>query len=231
MSKMRRIYLLVILIFCCCTALPAQDVVHHQRGEDLQQYLLDSVKFVIPDFQSGIITFRDGSYSRGPVNISTIEQRVYFVAPDGNYQVLTDEDKVARVSVKGRTFIKSQYGYVELLDTQGDVALGAVRRTSFFETEKKGAYGMVSQTTSVTTIGTMQTNGTTYTLGVDQATPFKYKIIPYLYRNDKVYMSTRKNFLKCFPDRKADIESYLKEHYVDFESIEDVTELFNSLSR
>lgn len=228
---MKRNLLSLFLFFCCCATLSAQDVVHHQRGEDLQQYLLDSIKFVIPEFQSGIITFRDGSYSRGPVNISTIEQRVYFVAPDGNYQVLTNEDQVTRVSVKGRTFIKSQYGYVELLDTAGDVALGAVRRTSFFETEKKGAYGMASQTTSVTTIGTMQSHGVTYTLGADQTTPFKYKVIPYLYRNNKVYMSTRKNFQKCFPDKKSEIESYLKEHSVDFENIEEVTELFNSLSR
>ena len=214
---MKRNLLSLFLIFCCCATLSAQDVVHHQRGEDLQQYLLDSIKFVIPEFQSG--------------NISTIEQRVYFVAPDGNYQVLTNEDQVTRVSVKGRTFIKSQYGYVELLDTAGDVALGAVRRTSFFETEKKGAYGMASQTTSVTTIGTMQSHGVTYTLGADQTTPFKYKVIPYLYRNNKVYMSTRKNFQKCFPDKKSEIESYLKEHSVDFENIEEVTELFNSLSR
>lgn len=221
--------LLPLLLLLCSTALSAQDVIHHQRGEDLQQYLLDSVKFVMPDFQAGIITFSDGNFSRGPVNISTIEQRVYFVSTNGEEQVLTNEEQVSRVSIKGRTFIKSKYGYIELLDTQGDVALGAVRRTSFFETEKKGAYGMVSQTTSVTTIGTIQQNGTMYTLGVDQNTPFKYKIIPYLYKNSRVYLSNKKNFQKCFPDKKAVIEQYLKGNSVDFEKLEDVEGLFNAL--
>ena len=227
---MKKKALYTLLILCLpAFALQAQDVVHHQRGEDLQQYLLDSVKFVVPEFQSGIITFHDGSYSRGPVNISTIEQRVYFVSTEGQYQVLTNEDQVSRVSIKGRTFIKSKYGYVELLDNSGDVALGAVRRTSFFETEKKGAYGMVSQTTSVTTIGSLQQNGNMYTLGVDQATPFKYKVIPYIYKNNRVFISNKKNFQKCFPDKKALIEQYLKDNSVDFEKLEDVRDLFEAL--
>ena len=227
--KKTAFYLILIPLCFATAAANAQDVVNHQRGEDLTQYLLDSVKFVIPDFQAGIVTFSDGTFSRGPVNISTIEQRVYFIATDGQYQVLTNEDQVVRVSIKGRSFVKSKYGYVELLDTSGDVALGSVRRTSFMETEKKGAYGMVSQTTSVATMSSLPQNGILYTLGVDQSTPFKFKIIPYLYRSDRVYLSNKKNFQKCFPDKKAVIDRYLKENSVDFERLEDVRGLFEAL--
>ena len=225
--------ILTLMLLLGATALFAQEqnVIHHERGEDLQQYLLDSIKFVIPEFESGIITFHDGNFSRGPVNISTIEQRVYFIGTDGKYQVLTNEDQVSRVSIKGRTFIKSKYGYIDLLKMSGDVALGAVRRVSFFETEKKGAYGMVSQTTSVTTIGTLQQGGQMYTLGVDQTTPFKYSVTPYLYKNSRVYLSNKKNFLKCFPDKKEAIEQYLKDHNVDFERLDDVTGLFDASCR
>jgi len=226
-----KIKYLFFLLLLCGTTLSAQDVVSHQRGEDLQQYLLDSVKFVVPDFQAGVIIFNDGTFSRGPINISTIEQRIYFVSPEGDYQVLTNEDQVTRATIRNRTFIKSKYGYVELLRTNEDVSLGAVRRTSFFETEKKGAYGMASQTTSVTTIGTIQQNGTMYTLGVDQKTPFKYKVIPYLYKDNRVLMSNKKNFQKCFPSKKAEIDAYLKDHNVDFENMEDVTALYEFLTQ
>lgn len=229
---MKKICISLILLFGILP-LFAQDhgVIHHERGDDLQQYLLDSVKFVMPEFEAGIITFHDGNFSRGPVNISTIEQRVYFIATNGEKQVLTNEDQVSRVSIKGRSFIKSKYGYIELLATEGDVALGAVRRTSFFETEKKGAYGMVSQTTSVTTIGSFQQNGTMYTLGVDQNTPFSYKVSPYLYKNSKVYLSNKKNFQKCFPDKKDLIEQYLKDNSVDFEKLDDVEKLFKAITK
>lgn len=222
-----RFILLLSLFFCC--SLSAQEVIHHQRGDDLQQYLLDSVKFVAGEYQAGIIKFKDGSFSRGPIDISTVEQRVYFINPEGEIQVLANEDQVDYVSMKGRTFIKSKYGYVELIETEGDVALGAVRRVTFLEAAKKGAYGSTSQTTSVTTVTSFQDAGVMYTLGVNQDTPFLYKVIPYFYKNGKVMLSNKKNLIKGFPDKKAFIETYLKEHSVDFEDLEDLTALFKAL--
>lgn len=220
-----------LLFLCLCgTTLSAQDVVQHKRGEDLQQYMLDSVKFVNPEFQAGVVVFVDGSYSRAPLNISTIEQRVYFISPAGETQVLSNEDQVKRVSIMSRSFVKSRYGYVELLKVTSDAGIGAVRRVSFFETEKKGAYGSTSQTTSVTTVGTVFEGGVMYTLGVDQSTPFKYKVIPYLLKNDKVLISNKKNLQKCFPEKKSAIEAYLGQHSVDFENIEDMLALFKALT-
>ena len=226
---MKRLYLLFCLCLAC-TTLSAQDVVHHQRGEDLQQYMLDSVKFVNPDFQSGVVIFKNGTYSRGPLNISTIEQRVYFINPSGETQVLANEDEVKRVTIKNRTFQKSPYGYVELLKSADEAGLGSVRRVSFMETEKKGAYGMASQTTAVTTVGSYSEAGVMRTLGVDQSTPFKYKVIPYLLKGEKVLISNKKNLQKCFPDKKSVIDAYLHEHSVDFENIDDMRSLFEALS-
>ena len=74
MIAMKRILVALLLLTGCYGAF-AQDVIKHQRGEDLQQYLLDSVKFVSKDYMSGFVKFRDGSHAMGPVNISTIEQR------------------------------------------------------------------------------------------------------------------------------------------------------------
>ena len=227
LMKKRFILVLALLGFCC--ALSAQDVIHHKRGEDLQQYMLDSIKFVMPGYQSGIVKFKDGSFSRAPVNISTIEQRIYFLNPSNEVQVLTNEDQVVYVFMNGRSFLKSRYGYVEKLASIGDIALGAVRRVSFLETEKKGAYGSSAQTSSVTTVGAIQESGVMYTLNVDQTTPFLYKVIPYLCKEEKILLSNKKNLIKCFPDRKEAIESYLTEHSVDFESLEDMQQLFEAL--
>lgn len=228
MIAMKRILVALLLLTGCYGAF-AQDVIKHQRGEDLQQYLLDSVKFVSKDYTSGFVKFRDGSHAMGPVNISTIEQRIYFINPEGEIQVLANEDQVSYVTFNKRTFIKSTYGYVELLTTSDKASLGAVRRVSFLESEKKGAFGMVSQTTSITTMNTYLEGGNMYTLSVNQNTPYKYKVIPYFYRNEKVLMSTKKNLIKCFPEKKAFIEGYLKEHPVDFENFEEVSQLFNAV--
>ena len=229
MKLMKKHFILVLALLGFCCTLSAQDVIHHKRGEDLQQYLLDSIKFVLPGYQSGIVKFKDGTFARSPLNISTIEQRIYFLNPSNEVQVLTNEDQVVYVFIDRRSFLKSRYGYVEKMETIGDVSLGAVRRVSFLETEKKGAYGAPTQTSSVTTIGSIQEGGVMYTLNVDQTTPFLYKVLPYLCKEDKILLPNKKNLIKCFPDKKEAIESYLKEHSVDFESLDDMKQLFEAL--
>jgi hypothetical protein len=226
---MRTRYLLLLFLIFGSVSLSAQEVIHHQRGEDLQQYVLDSIKFILPGYQSGVVKFKDGSFSRAPINVSTIEQRVYFLTPSNEVQVLVDEDQVVYVFMDQRTFLKSRYGYVEQMVTIGDVTLGAVRRVSFLETEKKGAYGSTSQTTSVTTVGSFQDKGVMYTLNVDQSTPFIYSVTPYFCKNGKIVLSNKKNLLKCFPNKKDIIEEYLKEHSVNFESLEDLKRLFAAI--
>jgi hypothetical protein len=229
MKLMKKCFILILALLGFCCTLSAQDVIHHKRGEDLQQYLLDSIKFVLPGYQSGIVKFKDGTFARSPLNISTIEQRIYFLNPSNEVQVLTNEDQVVYVFIDRRSFLKSRYGYVEKMETIGDVSLGAVRRVSFLETEKKGAYGAPTQTSSVTTIGSIQEGGVMYTLNVDQTTPFLYKVLPYLCKEDKILLPNKKNLIKCFPDKKETIESYLKEHSVDFESLDDMKQLFEAL--
>lgn len=221
--------LLFLCFLACGSALQAQDVIQHQRGDDLHEYLLDSVKFIAKDYTAGFVKFKDGTSARGPVNISTIEQRIYFINPAGEVQILTNEDQVSYVTFSGRTFIKSKYGYVELVKSHEEGALGAVRRVTFLEAEKKGAYGSTSETTSVASVGTFFEAGNMYTLGVNQNTPYRYKVIPYLYKGDKVLMSSKRNLLKCFPDKKGFIESYLKDNPVDFENMDDMSRLFEVL--
>ncbi|MBQ1679865.1 MAG: hypothetical protein II068_02020 [Bacteroidales bacterium] len=223
---------LSVLLVCACCAMQAQaQDIQHQRGDDLKEYLPDSVKFVVPEYTAGFVKFRDGSFARGPVNISTIEQRIYFVNPEGEVQVLVNEDQVSYVTFAGRTFIKSRYGYVEPIDKAGDISLGVVRRVSFLESKKTGAFGTNAETSSVTSVSSIYDSGLRYTLGVNQDTPYRYKVIPYLLKGEKVLLSNKKNLLKCFPDRKDFIEGYLKEHAVDFEKTDDVTALFEALKQ
>ena len=53
---------------------------------------------------SGFVKFKDGSHARGPINISTIEQHIYFINPEGEIQVLANEDQVSyATSAEGRS--------------------------------------------------------------------------------------------------------------------------------
>lgn len=226
---MKNALLTLLFLLFCCRPLPAQNVIQHQRGDDLKQYLLDSVKFIAGDYTAGFVKFRDGSNARGPINISTIEQRIYFINPEGEVQVLTNEEQVRYVTLGSRMFIKSRYGYVELVAAVGDVSLGVVRRVSFLESKKTGAFGTNAETSSVTSVSSIYDSGNRFTLGVNQETPYLYKVIPYFYKGEKVLLSNKKNLVKCFPDKKDFIETYLNEHSVDFANPDELTALFEAM--
>ena len=57
--------LIIILTACFAISTQAQNVIQHKKGEDMTQYMLDSVKYVLPDFTAGIVIFKDGRTANG----------------------------------------------------------------------------------------------------------------------------------------------------------------------
>ena len=225
---MKRI-LTIILTASFALSTQAQNVIQHKKGEDMTQHMLDSVKYVLPDFTAGIVIFRDGRTANGPLNISTISQKLLFISPQGEIQEVLNQNNIDRVSVKGRSFVQTKQGFVELLDIADNVILGSVKRVKFLESEKKGAFGTTSETTSVTTISSITTEGQRYELAQNVNTPYTYRVTPYLGRNGKFSYATKKYIMKCFPSKQDQIEAYLQEHKVDFENLDDVRALFEYL--
>lgn len=228
---MKKIILFASLFILCFEGF-SQNVVQSTKKGDLANALMDSVKYVMPQFEQGIVVFKSGEQTEAKLNISTIDQTLRFI--DKNDEVLTviNQDDVNRVTIKGRTFVRGRGVYVELLSMSSDVVLGVCRRVNFLETEKQGAYGTkASPTTSVTTMTTYSDNGQVYDLNQNITTPFLYKQIPYFYKNGILYLATKKMMIKCFPDKKAEIQAYIKEKRVDFNDIEQVRPLFIQLGR
>lgn len=221
--------LMIILTACFALGTQAQDMIQHKKGEDMTQYLLDSVKYALPDFTAGMVVFKDGRTANAPLNISTITQKLLFISPDGEIQEVVNQNNIDRVSVKGYSFVQTSQGFVELLDMVGDVVLGCVKRVKFLESEKKGAFGTSAVTTSVTTISSISTEGQRYELAQHVNTPYTYRVTPYLGRNGKFSYATKRYMMKCFPSKKNEIEAYLKENKVDFENMDDVRALFEYL--
>ena len=154
---MKRFLSLVILLFIG-TAAFSQTVSFTSPNAESQK-MLDSVKYILPEFTAGMVIFKNGEQSNGAINISTIDQKIHFIDPKGEILVITNNDDVSRVFAKGRTFLNSRYGYVELYETIGDIFMGEVRRVGFISEDKVGAFGSKSQTTAIQTVNSVQTSG------------------------------------------------------------------------
>lgn len=194
------------------------------------QRMLDSVKYVLPEFTAGMVIFKNGEQSNGAINISSIDQKIHFIDPKGEVLVITNNEEVSRVFAKGRTFLNSRYGYVELYETIGDIFMGEIRKVGFISEDKIGAFGSKSQTTSIQTINSVQTSGG-YMVDFEKQknSPYTYKKIPYVCRKGLFLNVTKKTLQKCFPEKKEVIEQYIKEKNPDLNHVEDVREMFKTI--
>lgn len=226
---MKRIF--TILLMLSGISAYSQTVAFTSPNAESQK-MLDSVRYVLPEFNAGMVIFNNGEQSNGAVNISTIDQKIHFIDPSGEILVLTNNDQVARVFIKGRTFINSRYGFIEIYETAGDIFMGEVRKVGFISADKQGAFGSKSQTTSIQTISSVRTDGG-YLIDFDKQknSPYSYKKIPYLCRNGLVQPVTKKTFQKCFPDKKEVIEQYISEKNPNLNNVQEVREMFKAISK
>ena len=227
---MKKTFSIIIMVFACITGY-CQTISYTSPNAESQR-MLDSVKYVMPEFINGIVIFNSGEQAGGPLNINTIDQKVHFTDEKGQVMELTNNDQVSRVFIKGRTFLNSRYGFVEIYETAGDIQMGEVRKVDFFSEDKVGAMGSKSQATGgIQTVSSVQTRGG-YIVDFEEQKkmPYIYRKTPFLFRKGLVQIVTKKNLIKCFPNKKEAIEQYFKEKGPDMENVQQVREMFTAIA-
>ena len=218
---MKKLMILMAALSVACAA-GAQSA-----QADFEKTLPDSVKYVLPAFGRGTLLYRDGTYSMGMFNISTLDQTLRFIDADGSEKALTDNSSVDRLSVGSILFIHPQNAYLGVVETIDDVMLCVERRLRF-DDSKSGAYGTTSSTTNIKTVSVADaTTGVRYKLSGDLR--YEVRETPYLYYKKRLYVPSAKRFRKCFPDKAASIDACLAEHPVDFADFASVRDLMERL--
>lgn len=226
---MRKLVSIVSLMFICCFA-GAQNISFSSPNAESQK-LLDSIKYVLPEFASGMVLFSNGQQSHGALNINTIDQRVHFIDSKGAVLALTDNDKVSKVFIKGRTFMKNRNGYIEILESTDDVVMGVYRSVSFLSEDKEGAFGSKSQTSSIQTVNAVQSDGYMIDFEKNRNSPYIYKQVPYVCRKGLFYPVSKKVLYKCFPNKKEAIDKYIDENKVNMGNVAEVREMFKAINQ
>ena len=227
---MKKIITIALMLFMGSSAF--SQTISFTSPDEHSQKVLDSVKYILPEFKAGIVIFNNGQQSNGALNINTIDQKVHFIDPNGKILVLGNNNEVDRVFIKGRTFLNSRSGYVEIYETAGEIFMGENRKVGFITEDKVGAFGSKSQTTAIQSVNSVQaTGGFMVDFEKQKNSPFNYKKTPYLCKKGVLQSVSKKAFLKCFPDKKEIIEQYVAEHNPDFGKVEDVREMFKAITK
>ena len=127
--KMKRF--LVLMLLC----LPLFGMAQNSNMQaKFEASLPDSVKYVLPAFKNGRVVYKNGEFSPGVFNISTLDQSLRFMQ-DGQELSVADIDEVDRVSIGGMLFLRQQNGFFGIVDQAGDVCLCVERRIVFDDTK------------------------------------------------------------------------------------------------
>lgn len=220
-------FIIASLIFVPIYAQKEGEVVVASGGDPTTK-VVDSLQFILKNYSTGTVFFYNGDRNSALLNIGTLDQRVRFINESGDTLVVINEKNISAVIVSNRLFKKTNTGmYVEILDINKEVSLGIGRRLIFDQPKKIGAFGTASETSSVSTYSSIQDGiGNTYKLNQYINVPYRFYVYPYLYKDEKVYTPSKKTFIKLFPDKKREIEEYLKANKVNFEKMSDIRPLF-----
>lgn len=193
------------------------------------QFYFDKV-LVYDNFKEGRVTFSDGNFYTGPLNINVRTQSLRMISSEGDTILLNSEPNVVAVSAGRDMFRKINNYYLQLLNINNDVYLGLLRKMVIGKEMLEGAYGGVSQVASVSKMSSIEDGTRLDKYSGSSLMHYDYHEMIYLVRGNKTYPATKKNFIKYFPDQKREINEYIKQKGFSFANNHNVVELFNYLS-
>ena len=215
-----------LILFCTCLSAQTKVIT---VSEDEEMSVVNSLRYVSPEYVEGSVQFKDGTRYPAMLNIDIYNSSTLFISPEKDTLAVTNEKDIERVSLGSRMFFKTKNGYTEVLDMCGDVLLGCQRRLSILEIEKVGAFGMPTNSSSVQTISTLYEGGNSFELSKYKNAKFKYEEIPVIISDGKNTPISDKTLKKYFPKKKESIDSYLSENKVDMKDANQVRALFRFL--
>ncbi len=226
---MKRPILILFFLVLSLSAWAQSGTVRVVEGKVMEgQFFFDKL-YVFDTYYDGRISFSNGEYYAGKVNINTLTQTVRIISQDGDTIRIKAENNVDGVSAGRHFFRKINNFYVQLLNTDGEVSLGLVRKMTIGREKIEGAYGGSSEVASVTKISHVVDDTRFDRLSNASNVEYIYDELVFIIVKNKMQIATKKSFEKAFPKQKALIAKYIQEHNVKFSKKDDVIPLFNYL--
>lgn len=189
---------------------------------------VDSLEYILPNFSMGSVLFTSGDRSVALLNINTFDNAVRFIDENKDTLIVKNEDEIEAVYVNNRFFSKWQRKYMELLNPAGETSVGVVRFINAIKKANTGAYGVASETTSVSSLSHMSdAGGSTYKLKNRAQYDLDYKEMYYICKGGKVYIANSKGFQRIYPKQKEQIKTFIKENDIDFDNLDSIKKLYD----
>ena len=179
-------------------------------AQDEPQGVTAEIYYLMPTFGEGMIWFSNQGPAQGKLNICAEDNTLRFLDKDGQEVVAASIDNVVKVQIDTAVFIRNEGVFYRIYPLSDEVAVAVRRDLDIQRDAQRGAYGSYSRTSSIREYSTVYSDGVAYKLEKSDKYPFTVSETCYLYTGGKIVPFTKRTLRKYFPQRKDDIDAYLK---------------------
>jgi len=166
--------------------------------------------------------------SAGKLNYSLLSEEILFISPTGDTLALDDKTSIRYITIEKDTFYYDD-GFLELLENYNPVKLVVKQKIKFADKKKIGAFGTASSTIKTESDDTFL-GDKRYNFQIAEDLVFKKETEFYINDSSNNFLVvTKKNLIKVFPNKKDNIESFLKENNINLHLEKDLKKLMQFL--
>jgi len=182
---------------------------------------------MLPEFRQGMVYFSDQGPAQGTLNICAVDQTLRFM--DKDQELSSGADNINRVVVDDLVFVRIDGAFYRLYPITDDLTLAFRRDVEILRDVKTGAYGIQSRTSSIREVGSLQADGMMYTLQSSKSYPYNVIESCFLYQAGGVTPINKRSLRKRFPERKGELDAWLKSHSLP-KTLDDTRALLSRLN-
>jgi hypothetical protein len=221
MMKMKNLLLISLLaLLCMPTVFGQQQFTIVAKGETtLEGALPHDMLYAFDEFRDATIFNEDGSRNDIRININLISKDVLFLTKSNQLLLLAYPDQVDSILVGEELWIPVDGTFGEVVGKSDDTFLLRLKQTKITDSRKEGGFGISSSTSSVTSVTSFVSDAGA--IGAPLAVgeyDFETKVSLKLTNGKQSFFADKKGFIKAFPEKKKEIDAFLKSNPVDFKN-------------
>ena len=167
----------------------------------------NDVFYLMPKMTQGTLLFRDKSPIPGQFNICAVDNTVRFM-DKGTELAMEDDDSMLEIVFNDVAFLHRDGTYYRLYPVTDEAFVAVKRDVLIMNDTKMASYGMESNTTAIQTIEIVSIPGRILNLADMKEVPYRMTETAALYRKGSIISLNKRNLVRCFPDKKAEIEAW-----------------------
>lgn len=226
--RCRRFFLFIVLILLLLglpeRSLYSQESITVKAGTKIIDYFPWAKRYKYPEFRTGKVFFRDGTYTEARFNYNILFGEMQFIQHRDTLSI-ANANRISLVVLDSDTFYYDQ-GYLEILYSNHPVKIAVKHYVKVVDIKKSGGYGTTSSTSAISSYGSISASTGYHKLQVSEDIVVREEKEYYILVFGNDFEPLRKNaVLQAFPEQEENIKQYLKDHKVDFRKEEDILDL------